>query len=65
MADVFLRGSDEEFCRTIADNWDKWIDEMEAIEDCDRWVLGDDNDIDSDCLERYLYLGELIENNLI
>lgn len=61
----FLRGSDEEFCRTIADNWDKWIDEMEAIEDCDRWVLGDDNDIDSDCLERYLYLGELIENNLI
>lgn len=42
-----------------------WIDEMKEIKDCDRWILGDDNDIDPDCLERHLYLGELIENNLI
>ena len=61
----FLRGSDEKFCRTIADNWDKWIDEMEATGDCDRWILGGDDNIDPDCLERYLYLEELIENGLI
>lgn len=61
----FLRGSDEKFCRTIADNWDKWIDEMEATEDCGRWILGGDDNIDPDCMERYLYLEELIENGLI
>lgn len=42
-----------------------WIDEMKKIEDCDRWILGNANDINPDCLERHLYLGELIENNLI
>ena len=55
----FLRGSGEKFCQLIADNWDSWIDEMEEVE-CDRWILGDKESID-----RYYYLGELIENKLI
>lgn len=52
----FLRGSGEKFCQLIADNWDKWIDEMEAVENCDRRILGDD-----DCY----YLSELIEKDLL
>ena len=55
----FLRGSGEKFCQLIADNWDKWINEMEEVE-CDKWILGDKESID-----RYYYLGELIENKLI
>lgn len=55
----FLRGSGEKFCQIIADNWDKWINEMEEVE-CDKWILGDKESID-----RYYYLGELVENKLI
>lgn len=61
----FLRGSGEKFCQLIADNWDKWIDEMEEIEDCDKWILGEDDSIDPDDLDRYYYLCDLIENHLI
>ena len=61
----FLRGSGEKFCQLIADNWDKWIDEMEEVEDCDRYILGEDDSIDPDDLDRYYYLGELIEKGLI
>lgn len=56
----FLHGSGEKFCQLIADNWDKWIDEMEATENCDRWILGEDA-----CLGKYCYLSELIEQELI
>lgn len=56
----FLRGSGEEFCQFIADNWEKWIDEMEEVEDCDKYILCED-----DYLDRYYYLGELIEKGLI
>lgn len=55
----FLRGSGEKFCQLIADNWDKWINEMEEVE-CDKWILGDKESID-----KYYYIGELIENKLI
>ena len=61
----FLRGSGEKFCQLIADNWDKWIDEMEEVEGCDRYILGEDDSIDPDDLDRYYYLGELIEKGLI
>lgn len=61
----FLRGSGEKFCQLIADNWDKWIDEMEEIDDCDKWILGEDDSIDPDDLDRYYYLCDLIENHLI
>lgn len=61
----FLRGSGEKFCQLIVDNWDKWIDEMEEVEDCDRYILGEDDSIDPDELDRYYYLGELIEKGLI
>lgn len=61
----FLRGSGERFCQLIADNWDKWIDEMEEIEDCNKWILGEDDNIDPDDLDRYYYLCDLIENHLI
>ena len=61
----FLRGSGEKFCQLIADNWDKWIDEMEEVEDCDRYILGEDDSIDPDDLDRYYYLRELIEKGLI
>ena len=61
----FLRGSGEKFCQLIADNWDKWIDEMEEVEDCDRYILGEDDSIDPDDLDRYYYLCDLIENHLI
>jgi hypothetical protein len=54
-----LRGSGEKFCKLIADNWDKWINEMEEVE-CDKWILGDKESID-----RYYYLDELVENKLI
>lgn len=56
---IFLRGSGEKFCQLIANNWDSWIDEMEEVE-CDKWILGDKESID-----KYYYLGELIENKLI
>lgn len=61
----FLRGSGEKFCQLIADNWDKWIVEMEEVEDCDRYILGEDDSIDPDDLDRYYYLCDLIENHLI
>ena len=56
---IFLRGSGEKFSQLIANNWDSWIDEMEEVE-CDKWILGDKESID-----KYYYLGELIENKLI
>lgn len=37
----------------------------EEYEDCRRCVLGEDDSIDSDDLDRYYYLGELIEKGLI
>ena len=40
----------------LADNWDKWIDEMKSTEHCDRWVLGRDG---------AYYLSELIEDDCI
>lgn len=52
----FLRGSGEKFCQILADNWDKWIDEMKSTEHCDRWVLGRDG---------AYYLSELIEDDCI
>lgn len=55
----FLRGSGEKFCQLIANNWDSWIDEMEEIE-CDKWILGDKESID-----KYYYISELVENELI
>lgn len=61
----FLRGSGEKFCQLIADNWDDWIDEMEATENCDKWVLGEDDSIDLFDLDKYSYLSELIEKGLI
>ena len=61
----FLRGSGEKFCQLIADNWDDWIDEMEATENCDKWVLGEDDSIYLFDLDKYSYLSELIEKGLI
>ena len=60
----FLRGSGEKFCQMLADNWDKWIDEMESTEHCDRWVLGRDEIIDDE-RKTYYYLSELIEDGQI
>lgn len=60
----FLRGSGEKFCQMLADNWDKWIDEMKSTEHCDRWVLGRDEIIDND-EKTYCYLSELIEDGQI
>ena len=61
----FLRGSGEKFCQLIADNWDKWIDEMDKVEDCIKYVLGKEYPIDCEYSCRYYYLGELIEKGLI
>ena len=61
----FLRGSGEKFCKLIADNWDKWLDEMEDVEECDRWILGDDDSINPDDLDRYYYLSDLVEEGLV
>lgn len=61
----FLRGNGEEFCQLIADNWDKWIDELDKVENCVRYILGKEYPIDWECSCRYYYLGELIEKGLI
>ena len=61
----FLRGSDEKFCQLIADNWDKWIDEMDKVENCARYILGKEYPIDWEHSYRYYYLEELIEKGLI
>lgn len=61
----FLRGSGEEFCQLIADNWDKWIDEMEEVENCVKYILGKEYPIDWGHPYRCYYLGELIEKGLI
>ena len=60
----FLRGSGEKFCQMLADNWDKWIDEIKSNEHCDRWVLGRDEIIDEE-RKTYYYLSELIEDGQI
>ena len=60
----FLRVSGERFCQMLADNWDKWIDEIKSTEHCDRWVLGRDEIIDDD-EKTYYYLSELIEDEQI
>ncbi len=52
----FLRGSGEKFCQLIADNWDKWIDEIEEVKRCNKRILG------YGC---YWYLKDLIECDLI
>ena len=38
---------------------------MEATENCDKWVLGEDDSIDLFDLDKYSYLSELIEKGLI
>ena len=61
----FLRGNGEKYCQLIADNWDKWIDEMDKVENCVKYVLGKEYPIDWEYSCRYYYLGELIEKGLI
>ena len=56
----FLRGSGEKFCQLIADNWDKWIDEMNNVSKCDKRILGYGN-----YYRHYKYLSDLIEDGLI
>lgn len=59
----FLRGSGREFCQRIADNWDEWIADMDAIDSyrCHKIILGEDRGEDG----TYYYLSELIENGVI